>query len=48
VEAAKAAVTAREEALDASSAEAAAAAEAHARRVAEDNAQLNSLRTDFR
>jgi sRNA-binding protein len=48
VEAAKAAVAAREQALEASSAEAAAAAEAHARRVAEDNAQLGSLRTEFR
>lgn len=38
----------REEGSQAASAEAAAAAEAHARRVAEDTAQLDSLRTEFR
>lgn len=48
VEDAKSAVKAREEALETASAEAAAAAEAHARRVAQDTAQLDSLRTEFR
>lgn len=48
VEAVKAALAAHEQELEASSAEAAAAAEAHARRTAEDNAQLESLRTEFR